>query len=76
MLNETKESEMTTKTYFAKVSWQRNEVVREHTNIEFATDLTTNSWSVVRDAYKTVFGRGVVDPTFTIDFMIEVPQGE
>lgn len=67
---------MPTKTYFAKVSWNKNEIVRRHENITFDTDLTKDKWDIVFDA-KVARGRAhEPDEDFTIDFMIEVPEGD
>lgn len=65
---------MVEKEYFAKVSWDKNEIIREHMNISFTTDITQPIWGVVNDAKDAAGRKYDDDANFTIDFMIEIPK--
>lgn len=70
---------MATKEYFCKVSWDKynnNDLIREHDNTKISVDLLApHYWEVVEEA-KRQCGRMYGVNNFTIDFMIEIPQGE
>lgn len=63
---------MTKKTYFCKISWNKDStgVVRSHDNC--IVELDTGKHDIVRDVY-IAYDPEYPLSCFTVDFMIEVP---
>lgn len=63
---------MTEKTYFCKVSWNKDStgVVRAHDNCFAVLDLETRKNDIVRDVYNA-YDLCYPVTCFTVDFMIE-----
>ena len=64
---------MTEKTYFCKISWNKDStgVVRSHDNCFADLDLEARKDDIVRDVYNA-YDSCYPLPCFTVDFMIEV----